>query len=153
MEYNACNCIQFIFKEYTMSANNKILSWIGWVITVLVALMLTFSATMKFGNSPDFTKEWDRLGYPPDLAVTIGVLEIGCAVVYLIPQTAILGAVLLTGYLGGAVATHVRLHDNFIPPVIGGILVWLALFLRDPRVRALVPVRRALPLATESKSQ
>jgi xanthine/uracil permease len=62
--------------------------------------------------------------------------------VYVIPQTSVLGAILLTGYLGGAVATHVRIDDNFVPPIVMGVLVWLGLFLRDPRLRALIPLRR-----------
>jgi uncharacterized membrane protein YphA (DoxX/SURF4 family) len=114
--------------------------------------MLVFSATMKFMKPPDFDKEFvGKLGYPEDLAFAIGIVEISCVVLYLIPQTAILGAVLLTGYLGGAVATHVRIHDNFAPPVIGGVLVWLGVYFRDPRVRALLPLRRSMPPAEPGK--
>jgi uncharacterized membrane protein YphA (DoxX/SURF4 family) len=98
---------------------------------------------MKLKGPPEFTEQFvDKFGYPADLALAIGVIEISCAVIYLIPQTAVLGAVLLTGYLGGAVATHVRVHDNFLGAVIGGVLVWLGLYLRDPRIRALLPVRQ-----------
>jgi hypothetical protein len=71
-------------------------------------------------------------------------VEIGCTLLYLIPPTAVLGAVLVTGYLGGAVATHVRLLEmQFLAPLLLGVLIWLGLFLRDPRVRALIPVRNA----------
>jgi hypothetical protein len=80
----------------------------------------------------------------------IGILELSCVILYAIPQTAILGAVLLTGYLGGAIATHVRVHDNFISPAIGGILVWLGVYLRDPRVRALLPIRRSMTSGEKS---
>jgi xanthine/uracil permease len=69
--------------------------------------------------------------------------------VYLIPQTSLLGAILLTGYLGGAIATHVRISDNFVPPVVMGVLVWLGLYLRDPRLWPLVPMRR--PITTSTK--
>lgn len=135
-----------------MATNSKALTWTGRVITALVSLMLTFSATMKFMNPPDFTKEFvGRLGYPEDLAFAIGVVEVSCVVVYLIPQTAVHGAVLLTGYLGGAVATHVRIHDNFAGPLIGGVLVWLGVYFRDPRVRALLPHRRPMPPVESTK--
>ena len=126
-----------------METQNKALTWIGWGITGLLALMLIFSASVKVMNLMDVDKEMiGRLGYPKELILIIGIVELSCLAIFLIPRTAVLGAVLLTGYLGGAVATHVRIHDNFIPPVIGGVLVWLALFLRDPRVRALLPLRR-----------
>jgi uncharacterized membrane protein YphA (DoxX/SURF4 family) len=135
-----------------MPPNSKTLTWTGGVITGLVALMLIFSATMKFLNPPDFAKEFvGRLGYPEDLAFAIGVAEVSCVLLYLIPRTAILGAVLLTGYLGGAVATHVRIHDNFAGPLIGGVLVWLGVYCRDPRIRALLPLRRSMPPAEPGK--
>jgi hypothetical protein len=70
------------------------------------------------------------------------VVELCCVLLYLIPQTAVLGAILLTGYLGGATATHVRVDEAYFMPVVVGILVWLGLYLRDPRLRALVPWRR-----------
>jgi uncharacterized membrane protein YphA (DoxX/SURF4 family) len=115
------------------------------VIATLIGLMLAVSGSMKLMKPPEFIKQWvDTLGYPEDVAAAIGIVEICCAVLYLIPQTAVLGAVLLTGYLGGAVATHVRVHDNFLSPAIGGVLVWLSLFLRDPRVRALLPFRQSI---------
>lgn len=78
------------------------------------------------------------------LALALGILEIVCTVTYAVPRTAMLGAILLTGYLGGATATHVRIGDSFISPVILGVLVWGGLFLRDPRLRALIPLRRSL---------
>jgi hypothetical protein len=124
------------------------MTWAGWIITGLIALGLTFSAAMKFLNPPDVSKEFvGRLGYPADLLLYIGITELACLIIYLIPRTAVLGAVLLTGYLGGAIATHVRIGDNFLGPAIGGVLVWLALFLRDARVRALLPLRRAAKAA------
>ena len=132
-----------------MNANNKILTWTGRVISVLVILMMTFSAVMKFMNLPDVAKQMKDLGYPAGLTFILGIVEISCVILYAIPQTSVLGAVLLTGYLGGAVATHVRVNENFAGPAIGGVLVWLGLFLRDPRIRALLPIRRALPTSAE----
>jgi uncharacterized membrane protein YphA (DoxX/SURF4 family) len=126
-----------------MQNKTKILVWIGRGLTALIAAALTFSAVMKFANPPGFSEQWvDKFGYPANLALAIGIVEITCVVIYLIPQTAVLGAVLLTGYLGGAIATHVRVNDGFIPVVVMGVLVWLALFLRDERLRQLLPIRK-----------
>jgi uncharacterized membrane protein YphA (DoxX/SURF4 family) len=135
-----------------MATNNKALTWTGRVITGLVSLMLIFSATMKFKNPPEVSEQFvGKMGYPDDLIFAIGIVEVSCVLLYLIPQAAILGAVLLTGYLGGAVATHVRIHDNFAGPAIGGVLVWLGVYFRDPRVRALLPLRRSMPPAEPGK--
>lgn len=123
-------------------APSKKLLWTGYIISGLVFAMLIFSAVMKLLQPEDFVNEFDRLGWPVYLGVAIGILEIVCAVIYIVPQTSVLGAILLTGYLGGAVATHVRIGDPFVPPVIAGILVWVALYLRDPRLRALLPFKR-----------
>ena len=129
-----------------MFKHTKALTIAGWVIAVLLALMLTFSATMKFVYPPQMAEQWvEKFEYPKELALAIGIVELGCLIVYLIPRTATLGAVLLTGYLGGAVATHVRVKDMFVPVIIFGILVWLGLYLRAPRVRALLPLRQPLP--------
>lgn len=125
-----------------MANQPKWMTITGWVLTGLVALMLTFSATMKFTGLEDVQKEFVRLGYSKDAALMIGIIEFTCLIVYLFPRTAVLGAVLLTGYLGGAEATHVRIHDGpdkFLAPLIGGVLVWLALFFRERRIRAILP--------------
>jgi hypothetical protein len=82
------------------------------------------------------------LDFPKSLAVGLGILELACAVVYVIPQTSVLGAILLTGYLGGATVTHLRVGDPFFMPVILGMLVWGGLYLCNPRLRALIPLHR-----------
>jgi len=74
--------------------------------------------------------------------VALGILELACTIIYAIPRTAVLGAILLTGYLGGAILTHLRIGDPFWNPIIPGVLVWLGLYLRDPRLRALAPLRK-----------
>lgn len=126
-----------------MKPQKKALTWAGWILTGLLGLMLTFSAVMKLMNVPSVSTELvGRLGYPGNTVVALGIVELGCVVLFLIPRTAVLGAILLAGYLGGATATHVRAGDPFIGPVIGGMLVWLALYLRDPRIRELVPLSR-----------
>jgi hypothetical protein len=126
------------------------LKWTGRVLTGLITLMLIFSASMKLRNPPELAEQFvGKFGYPADLAVKIGITELCCVVLYLFPRTAVLGAVLLTGYLGGAIATHVRVQDNFAGPAIGGVLVWLALYLREPRIHSLLPLRRR-PAPSES---
>jgi hypothetical protein len=122
-------------------ATPKAMVWTGRVISGLVVAMLTFSAAMKLAGPEEVAKEFDRLGYSQQIAVPLGIVELGCAAVYAVPQTSVLGAILLTGYLGGATATHVRVDDPFISPVIGGVLVWLGLFLRDARLRRLIPLK------------
>jgi hypothetical protein len=122
---------------------SKGMFWTGWILTILPSLMLFFSASMKFTGSAEMLKSMDHLGYPGRLLFALGILEVACTLVYLNPRTAVLGAILLTGYLGGAIATHVRLLEGQAAvPVVLGVLVWGGLFLRDARVRALIPFRK-----------
>ena len=121
---------------------SKAVLWTGRVLSTLAVLMLLFSAAMKLARPEAVLTEFGRLGYAEQLAIGIGVLELICAILYAIPQTAVFGAILLTAYLGGATATHVRVGDPFIGPVIIGIVIWIALYLREPRLRPLVLIRR-----------
>jgi hypothetical protein len=123
--------------------------WIGWVLSVLPAPLLVLSAAMKFSTSPDVAKGFDHLGWPMRLAPVLAILELACIAIYLIPRTAVLGAILFTGYMGGAIATHVRVGDPFIIQALLPIIAWHGLYLRDPRVRALAPIR-SLPAGTPS---
>ena len=124
--------------------NPKWMTWTGWVLTILPTLGLIFSAVMKFVHPADLDKEFDRLGWEGSMALALGIVELVCVIVYLVPQTSVLGAILITGYLGGAIATHVRISDNFIPPIIMGVMIWLGLYFRDPRLRALLPIKTPL---------
>jgi DoxX-like protein len=123
-------------------AVSKKMLWTGLIISALPVLLLVFSGVLKLIKPAVVVEEFARLGYPESLVVGIGILELSCTVVYLIPRSSVLGAILLTGYLGGAVATHVRIGDPFFNPIIPGILVWVGLFLRDNRLRALIPLQR-----------
>lgn len=123
------------------SPSNKIL-WAGRVMSALPVLMLTFSAVMKFAKPAEVVKGFTHLGYPEKLATGLGIVELTCTVLYIVPRTAVLGAILLTAFLGGAVATHLRIGDPYFIPIILGVLVWGGLFLRDQRLRALIPLRR-----------
>jgi hypothetical protein len=118
----------------------------GWIVTGLVGAFLAFSASLKF-VAPDMALEtMQMLGWPDHHLMLIGIVETACVVLYLIPRTAVLGAVLETALLGGAVATQVRIDNPlFSHELFGvylGVLVWLGLWLRDARVRALLPLRR-----------
>jgi uncharacterized membrane protein YphA (DoxX/SURF4 family) len=121
---------------------NKPMLWTGRVISALPVLMLLMSGAMKFTKSPDVAKMMEHLGWPPNVAIALGITEITCTVLYAIPQTSVLGAILLTGYMGGAIATHARLGEPFYIQAGIGVLVWLGLYLREPRLRALLPLRR-----------
>lgn len=115
---------------------------IGHIMSALPALMFLFSASMKFIQHPAFMEGMVHLGIPVAHGVGLGILELTCTAIYLIPRTSVLGAILLTGYLGGATAIHVRVGDPFFATVILGVLIWGGLFLRDPRLRALIPFRK-----------
>lgn len=120
--------------------------WVGWAMSGLVIAFLLMDATMKLLALPVVLETSGQLGFVgADMARTLGVVQLVCTLLYIAPQTAVLGAILVTGYLGGAVATHVRVgsplftHDLF--GVYLGLLIWGGLYLRDARIRALVPLR------------
>jgi hypothetical protein len=119
--------------------------WTGRVLSALPVLLMVFSASMKLSHAPQFVEQWTgKFGYPESELTAIGLLELACVALYAVPRTAVLGAVLLTGYLGGAVATHVRVGDpSGVTAFVLGIFVWAGLYLRDERVRALLPLRRS----------
>ena len=124
---------------------SKTASVAGWVIGGLPALMLVLDGVMKLVKPEPVIKATVELGYPETTIIGMGIAVLVSAVLYLIPGTAVLGAILLTGYLGGAVASHVRAgHEpfNIAFPVLFGVLLWLGLYLRDRRLRALLPWRR-----------
>ena len=115
--------------------------WTGRIMSALAILFLLFDTVGKLLRLAPFVEGTTQLGYPASVVLGIGVLELLCLVGYLIPRTSILGAVMLTGYLGGAVATHVRvgspLFTHILFPVYVGVLIWGGLYLRDPRLRGL----------------
>jgi hypothetical protein len=115
---------------------------IGYIVSALPVLLLLFSAVLKLIKPAPVVQGFAQFGFPESLIFSLGILELACTAVYLIPRTSILGAILLTGYLGGATATNVRVGEPFLGPVIAGVLVWGGVYLRDPLVRALIPLRR-----------
>jgi uncharacterized protein YndB with AHSA1/START domain len=115
--------------------------WAGRILSALPVLMLLLSGVMKLVKPAPVVEGFTHLGYPESLSLGIGILELVCTVLYVIPRTSVLGAILLTGYLGGATATHVRVGEPFFAPVILGVLIWGGLVLRDSRLRDLLPLR------------
>jgi hypothetical protein len=128
--------------QLTATPPSRTAQWIGVVVSILPCLLLFMSAYMKLSGAPEVAEGMKHFGYPASIVTTLGVVELLSTILYLIPQTAVLGAVLLTGYLGGAVATHARLEEPVWTAVGLGVALWLGLFLRDGRVRLLLPLRR-----------
>ena len=126
----------------TVPVSKKIL-WTGRIMSAVPVLVLLMSAVMKFVQPPPVVEGLKHLGLPESLAISLGILELLCTGIYVMPRTAILGAILLTGYLGGAIVSHLRVGDQFVGPVIFGVLIWGGLYLRDSRLRSLIPLRRA----------
>jgi DoxX-like family len=131
-----------------MSAEAQTISkgqlWAGRIIGGLPALFLLVDAIMKFVKPAPVVETTVKLGYPENVIIGLGAVLLISTILYLIPKTSVLGAILLTGYLGGAVATHVRVQEGWFPivfPVVFGALLWLSLYLRDERLRALLPVK------------
>ena len=122
--------------------------WAGRIMSGLAILFLLFDGGIKLDMPIPVVQSFAKLGYPVSLAPGIGILELACTIIYLIPPGSVLGAILLTGFLGGAITSHLRVGDPWFThtlfPVYIGLLLWGGLFLREDRLRALVPVRRAL---------
>ena len=115
--------------------------WSGRVISGLLSLLFLVSAGMKLKGGAGVTEGMAHLGLPESLIVPLGILEVSCVVIYLISATSMVGGILLTGYLGGAICAHLRVGDPFFFQIILGICVWLGLYLRDNRLRDLLPLR------------
>jgi hypothetical protein len=120
--------------------------WSGRVLTTLPVLFLIFDSVIKLIRIDPVVDSFTQLGYNPNLSLTIGLIETLCLVLYIVPRTSVLGALLLTGYLGGAVATHLRIGSpipsHVLFPIYVGALLWAGLFLREDRLLALLPLRK-----------
>ena len=134
-----------IHSSIPMAPVSKGRLWTGRILSALPTLFLLMDGVMKL-MKPDFVvKATVQLGYPENVIVGLGIIVLVCVVLYVVPSTAVLGAILLTGYLGGAVATHVRVGDPLFShalfPVYVAILLWGGLYLREERLRTLIPFR------------
>jgi hypothetical protein len=123
--------------------SNKSL-WAGRIVSGLPALFLLLDGAMKLVKPAFVVEATTKLGYSDSTIVPLGAILIACTILYLIPTTSVLGAILLTGYLGGAVATHVRAGESLFSivfPIVYGVLIWLGLYLRDGELRGVIPLR------------
>jgi hypothetical protein len=111
----------------------------GWVLSGILAFLFLPSAFVKLAQPEGFLEEWTRT-YPASAARPLGIIELAMFVLYLVPKTRYLGGLVMLAYLGGAVATHLHAEDGMFPvPIVVGIIAWLGLYLRDRKLRALVP--------------
>jgi hypothetical protein len=116
--------------------------WAGRIVSGLVVLFLIAGSTFGIIKQAEMAPEMARMGFPPGMGLKISITCIICALIYAFPRTAVLGAILLTGYFGGATLTHLRIGEPFFIPILVGVVAWGGIFLRDERLRALIPLRR-----------
>ena len=117
------------------------LIWSGRVISGLLACLLAMSAAMKLVGGREVIEGFARMGLPESLRVPLGVLELVGVLVYVVPVTSVMGTILLTGYVGGAIVTHLRIDEPLVFQIALGLLVWLGLYLRESRLKSLLPLR------------
>jgi hypothetical protein len=121
----------------------KTLHVLGYVLSALPVLLMLMSGTMKLIQPPMVVEGFTKSGISPMTITLIGLVELSCVVLYLVPRTAVLGAIFITGYLGGAVFVHVSAHETaWIAPFLLGVIAWGGLYLRDARIRELLPLRK-----------
>ena len=117
--------------------------WTGRVISVWPVFVVLSSATWKLTHNPWYVREFTRIGWPESALTLLACLQLGCILLYVIPRTAVLGAVLLTGYLGGAIAAYTRMGEPYpaMVPLSTSVIAWVGIYLRDARLRSLLPLR------------
>ena len=129
------------------TSESKTMNWAGWTMSGVVVLFLLLDGITKLMMITPVVEATKQIGYPENLVRPIGIIGLVCAVLYAVPRTAMLGAILLTGLLGGAIASKLRLEEPLFGQVLFGVyvgaLAWGGLYLRDDRLRALIPLRRA----------
>lgn len=130
----------------TVAVPTKASFFTGWTLTILPSALLIFSGVMKlvghFTQAKEMLEGFTHLQIPTKLMLPLGILELSCVAVFLVPKTAVLGAILLTGYMGGAILTHLRMDESVILQVIVGVVIWLAVYFREPRLRMIAPLRK-----------
>jgi DoxX-like family len=131
-----------------MVAAGGTMMWIGRAVSALISLLFALSASMKLKGGAEVLQGMAHLGLPESLMVPLGILEISCVAIYLIPATSVLGAILLTEYIGGAILAHLRIGKPIFMQIALGGCVWLGLYLRENRLKQLIPVRTRAAVGT-----
>ena len=123
---------------------NRWLLWAGWAVSLWPAYVVGSSATWKLSRNAWYVAEFARIGWRESDLNLLAFLQLGCMALFLVPRTSVLGAILLTGYLGGAIATYVRIGEPYpvLVPLSTAVIAWAGLFMRDQRLRTLLPIRR-----------
>jgi hypothetical protein len=129
-----------------IATSHRWMVWTGWGMSGLMILFMLFDSASKLALERHVVEATTQIGYPLDVIRPLGAIGLACTLLYAVPRTSILGAILLTGYLGGAIASKVRIEDPLFSSVLFGVyfgvLVWGGLYLRDPQLRSLIPIRR-----------
>ena len=122
----------------------RYLPWVGWLFSLGAVSILLMSARWKLTSTPFYVKEWGRIGWDPGMLPIISTVQLTCVVLYLVPPTSVLGLVLMTGYLGGAISQYARMQEPYpiLVPLTTCLFAWAGLYLREPRLRKLLPLRR-----------
>jgi DoxX-like family len=125
---------------------NRWMVWAGWVVSLWPVFVVATSAHWKLTRNPAYLKMFEQIGWPASTLTLLACLQLGAIVLFIFPPTAVLGAVILTGYLGGAVAAYTRIQYPFpiLVPLSTSMIAWLGIWLRDARLRALLPIRRGV---------
>lgn len=131
--------------ETTHKPQQRWVLWAGWVVSLWPVFVVGVSATWKLTRNAGYVAEFTRIGWPDSALSLLAGLQLGCIVLFLIPRTSVLGAILLTGYLGGAIASYVRIGEAYpvLVPLSTAMIAWAGLYLRDARLRTLLPLRRS----------
>jgi hypothetical protein len=138
------NALDVQIRETRMT---RWMPWAGRVLSLWPVFVVLTSATWKLTRNQWYVAEFARIGWPESALTLLACLQLGCIVLYVIPRTAVLGSVLLTGYLGGAIATYVRIGEPYpvLVPLSTSVIAWAGIWLRDERLRSLMPLRRRVP--------
>lgn len=133
--------------EVPKTSTKRWVLWVGWILSLWPVFVVVSSATWKLTRNPWYVGEFARIGWPASALTGLALLQLGCLALFVIPPTAVLGAVLLTGYLGGAIATYVRMGEPYpvLVPLSTSLIAWAGIYLREERLRSLLPLRRRVP--------
>jgi hypothetical protein len=131
-------------REIAEKPQKRWILWTGWIVSLWPMFVVLSSARWKLTRNPWYVAEFARIGWQASSLNLLAFLQLGCIVLFAIPRTAVLGAILLTGYLGGAIATYTRIGEPYpvLVPLSTAVIAWAGLFLREERLRSLLPFRR-----------